>query len=101
MCEQARAQVQIVDDLTAWLDAARTQVNERHWSGTVASILTDLIEWPVITSRFIQDKYSVSAPTAKSVLDRLLDIQVLEVTSRRGTARVYTARGVITAVERL
>jgi Fic family protein len=101
MCEQARAQVRIVDELAAWLDDARTQVNDRHWSGTVASILTDLIEWPIITSRFIQDKYEVSAPTAKSVLDRLLELGVLEQHTRRGATRIYEARGVIEAVDRL
>lgn len=101
ICEQARSQVRIVDELTIWLEQARAQVNDKHWSGTVANILTDLIEWPVITSRFIQDKYDVSAPTAKSVLDRLVDIGVLQVGQRRGATRLFEAPGVMDAVESL
>lgn len=101
ICEQARAHVAVVEKLMTWLAEVRQQLNERHWSGTVASICEDLVDWPVVSSRFIQDKYEVSAPTAKSAIDRLIEIGVLHEMTGKTYGRVYGAAAVIEAVESL
>ncbi|MGH3368069.1 MAG: Fic family protein, partial [Nocardioidaceae bacterium] len=77
ICEQCHQSVAVVDQLNNWLADVRAMLNERHWSGTVANICEDLVDWPVIRSSFVQRKYNVSAPTAKSAIDRLMEIGVL------------------------
>ena len=99
--DQSRASVAVVDSLNQWMSNVRQKFNERHWSGTVASICEDLVDWPVISSPFVQKKYGVSAPTAKSAIDRLCEIGVLEDMSQKSYRRVYGAMGVIRAVESL
>jgi Fic family protein len=99
VCEQSRASVAAVDTLMQWLAGVRSELNDRHWSGVVATIVEDLIDWPVITAPFVQSKYSVTAPTAKSAIDRLLEIGVLKEMTGRSYRRVYGAPDVIEAVE--
>jgi Fic family protein len=99
VCEQSRAAVAVVDTLNRWMADVRQKLNERHWSGTVATICEDLIDWPVITSTFVQRKYGVTAPTAKSAIDRLCEIGVLKELTGRAYRRTYGATDVIRAVE--
>jgi cell filamentation protein, protein adenylyltransferase len=101
LCDQSIACVSVVDSLNRWLSSTRQTLIERHWTGTVANILEDLVTWPVISSVFVQAKYGVSAPTAKSVIDRLVEIGVLHEISGRPYRRRYAAGDVINAVERL
>lgn len=101
LCEQARAHVAVVETLLGWLAGVRQELSERHWSGTVLSIVEDLVDWPVITSAFVQQKYGVSPPTAKSAIDRLCEIGVLAEITGRTYNRAFGARAVIDAVERL
>ena len=101
ICDQSRASVAVVDSLNRWMATVRQSLNERHWIGTVASICEDLVDWPIITSPFVQEKYDVSAPTAKSAIDRLCEIGVLEEISQKSYRRLYGAMGVIRAVESL
>lgn len=101
LCEQARAHVAVVETLLDWLVGIRQILNERHWSGTVSSIVEDLIDWPVITSSFVQEKYGVSPPTAKSAIDRLVEMGVLTEITGRTYNRAFGAKAVMEAVERL
>ncbi|GIM63152.1 cell division protein Fic [Planomonospora venezuelensis] len=101
LCEQARAHVAVVESLMTWLSEVRQQLSERHWTGTVVSIVEDLVDWPVITAPFVQRKYQVSAPTAKSAIDRLCEIGVLHELTGRSYNRSFGARAVMEAVERL
>jgi Fic family protein len=101
ICEQSRASVAVVDTLNRWLADVRQKLNDRHWTGTVSSICEDLIDWPVISSPFVQRKYGVTAPTAKSAIDRLCEIGVIEEMTGRSYRRVYGALEVIKAVEAL
>ncbi|WP_344204330.1 Fic family protein [Aeromicrobium alkaliterrae] len=98
---QADAAVAVVDKLMTWLANVRADLNERHWTGTVASICEDLIDWPVISNRFVQDRYGVSGPTAKSAIDRLVQIGVLRETSGRAYNRTYAASRVMQIVEEM
>jgi Fic family protein len=101
LCEQSLACVRVVDSLNHWLSSTRQTVIERHWTGTVVNILEDLVTWPVINSAFVQHKYGVSAPTAKSVIDRLIEIGVLHRISGPGHRRRYAAHDIVDAVESL
>lgn len=93
--------VGIVDRLNVWVVGVRQALNERGWHGTIASLVEDLIDWPVITASFVQDKYGVSAPTAKSTIDRLCEIAVLHELTGRSYRRVFGATDVMNAVEAL
>lgn len=99
--DQAESAVRVVDELNSWLSDTRREVNDRHWSGTVLSIVEDLVKWPVITSTFVQSNYGVSAPTAKSAIDRLQEMGALEELTGGKYRRVYGATAVMKAVESL
>ncbi|MCA0331518.1 MAG: Fic family protein [Candidatus Nanopelagicales bacterium] len=99
--EQAMLSVGIVDRLNIWVAGVRQTLNERGWHGTIASLVDDLIDWPVISASFVQDKYGVSAPTAKSTIDRLCEIGVLHELTGRSYRRVFGATDVMNAVEDL
>ena len=99
--DQAIACVRVVNELNEWMTATRQTLNDRHWSGTVINILDDIATWPVITSPSVQGKYNVSAPTAKSAIDRLVEIGVLKRVAGENYLRRYMAPDVIAAVERL
>jgi Fic family protein len=101
ICEQAKRAVDVVDQLMHWLSEARQTLNAKHWSGLIVDILEDLIDWPVISMPFVQAKYEVSAPTAKSAVDRLIEVGIL---SQLGTAsyrRMFGATAVIDMVDAL
>lgn len=101
MGTQSLAAVDVVESLNEWLLGVRQELNERHWSGVIANVVEDLVNWPVITSPWVQTKYGVSAPTAKSAIDRLVALGVLEETEERRHPRVYRAKAVIRAVDSL
>lgn len=101
LCEQAKAHVAVVESLMTWLASVRQILAEKHWTGTVVSIVEDLVDWPVINSAFVQQKYGVSAPTANSAIDRLVQIDVLEELTGKSYNRVFGATTVMAAVERL
>lgn len=96
---QAQSSVAVVGELMRWLGASRQLLNERHWSGVVATVLENLIDWPIITMPFVAEKYNVSAPTAKSVVDRLVEVGILRELTGRSYRRVFGASDVLRAVE--
>ncbi|HZN15465.1 MAG TPA: Fic family protein [Acidimicrobiales bacterium] len=98
---QADAHVAVAQRLLDWISDVRADLHERHWSGTVAKLADALIEWPVISARWVQDRYEVSAPTAKSAIDRLVEIGVLHEMSGRRYRRVFGAADVMSAVDEL
>jgi Fic family protein len=101
LCEQALALIKVAEDLVRWLDVVRSELHRRQWGGTIFRLAEDLIDWPVITMRFAADKYEVSVPTAKSAIDRLVEIGVLEELTGRSYGRVFGASKVISLVESL
>jgi Fic family protein len=99
LCEQSQALVRAAGNLVQWLEGVRVALNERHWSGVIARVAADLIDWPIVTARFISDHYEVSAPTAKNVLDRLVEIGVLTEMTGKSYGRRFAARDVMALVE--
>lgn len=99
--EQARKSVEVVNELNSWLSGARQQLIERHWTGVIASVLEELIDWPVVKASWIQERHSVSAPTANGAIQRLVEIEVLNELTGRSYGRVYGATHVIRAVDAL
>lgn len=101
ICEQSKAAVDAVEHLNRWSTEVRATMAEKHWSGTVISLFENLIDWPVITSAFVQETYDVSAPTAKSAIDRLVEIGVLRDLTGGAYRRVYGAVEVMKTVDAL
>jgi Fic family protein len=101
IAEQAEAHVGVADQLLEWLSTVRDTLNARRWSGTIVSLAQDLIDWPLVTLMFTAKKYGVSVPTAKSAIDRLVDIGVLREMTGRTYNRVFGASNVIELVESL
>lgn len=101
ICEQARKSVEVVNQLNTWLAAARQQLIERHWTGVIANVLEDLIDWPVVKAPWVQKRFSVSAPTANGAIQRLVELEILEEMTGKTYGRMYGAPGVIRAVDSL
>lgn len=99
--EQCDAHVRVAQELFEWITKVRHQLNDRRWGGVIVRLADDLINWPIITSRFAKDKYGISGPTAKSAIDRLLEIGVIEEITGKNYGRVYAAQDVIRLVESL
>lgn len=99
ICEQAERSVNAAVELMDWLESVRRDLSDRHWSGTILTIVGALIDWPVITMSFAAQKFGVSVPTAKSAIDRLVDIGVLKERTGRSYGRVYGAHEVMRIVE--
>lgn len=99
LCEQSERSVRASQELLGWLADIRTQLSERHWTGLIHDLATDLIEWPIITLMFTAKKYDRSVPTAKSAIDRLASIDVLTEMTGRSYGRVFAARKVMAIVE--
>lgn len=51
--EQARKSVEVVNELNNWLAAARQQLIDRRWTGLIANLLEELIDWPVVKASWI------------------------------------------------
>lgn len=62
-------------------------------------LIDDLFEWPATTSRRVQDRLVVSAPTARSAIDRLVNLGMLIEATGRERHRVYLAPEIIEIVE--
>jgi Fic family protein len=99
--DQADAHVTVAQRILEWLTEVRKSLNEHRWSGTIVQLVNDLIDWPVITLMFTAQKYEVSVPTAKSAIDRLVELGVLEEMTGKTYNRVFGARAVIDLVESL
>ena len=99
LCEQSERSVEASQQLLSWLSEVQGSLSERHWSGLIHDLATDLIEWPIITLMFTARKYGKSVPTAKSAIDRLASIGVLEETTGRTYGRIFAARRVMDIVE--
>lgn len=101
ICEQAQRAVTVVDELMSWLASTRQALNARHWSGLIVDILENLADWPIITVPWVSTTYGVSTPTAKSAVDRLVELDVLKQLNERAYRRVFGATRVMDLVESL
>jgi Fic family protein len=99
--DQCEAHVAVAQQLLDWMNLVRLELHERRWGGVILKIAEDLIEWPIVTNRWAIDKYGVSAPTAKSAVDRLVQIEVLHEMTGRTYRRVFGAQKVMDLVESL
>ncbi len=99
--DQCAAHVEITGRLMDWLADVRDKLHASRWGGVIHRIVEGLIEWPVITHAFAAEKYGVSVPAAKSAIDRLVRIGVLQELTGRSYRRVFGAVDVINAVESL
>jgi Fic family protein len=62
-------------------------------------LIDDLFEWPATTSRRVQERLDVSAPTARNTIERLVGLGMLIEATGRGRNRVYLAPEIIDVVE--
>lgn len=99
VCNQALASVHTVELLNRWMATTRSALNDRHWHGTIAKIVDALVDWPFIDINFVKANFDVSGPTAKSAVDRLVEIGILKESSGRKYRMMYAAQDVVDIVE--
>lgn len=97
--EQADSTIKAADYLLRWRRDLLTDIAGQKWSGVISQLAGDLVEWPIITSRSVQDKYDVSAPTAKSAIDRLVDLGAISELTGRSYGRSFGATEIMAALE--
>lgn len=96
---QAESTIDAADHLLRWRRDLLTDIADRKWSGVISQLAGDLVEWPIVTSRSVQDKYDVSAPTAKSALDRLVDLGAITELTGRTYGRSFGATQIMKTLE--
>jgi Fic family protein len=101
LIEQCDRHVEVARQIISWLEGLRTELNDRHWTGTIGSLAADLIAWPVVTNSTVQTRYGCTAPTAQKAIDRLVELEVLTELTGGNYARVWGARPVMELVESL
>lgn len=101
VASQSDAHVQVATKLIDWQNEVKAMLFERNWSGVIAQVADRLVEWPILTNPTIMKEFDVSAPTAKSVTDRLLEIGVIEVLGNSSYRRAFGATAVMGLVESL
>lgn len=99
--EQCDAHVAVAQQLLDWMTSIRTQLHERHWGGVITKIAEHLIDWPIVTARFVVDEFKVSNPTAQHAIDRLVEIGALREMTGRNYRRIFGATDVMRIVEGL
>jgi Fic family protein len=99
--DQCAAHVAVAQRLLDWVNDLRQKLHDRRWGGVVARLSEDLIDWPIVDTRWVMDKYDVSRPTAKHAIDRLVEIEVLYEMTGKAYRRVYGAKRVMQLVESL
>ena len=98
---QCEAHVDVAQRLVTWQSELRSELSQRRWSGVIVQLAEILIEWPIVTNRLVQNRFDVSAPTAKSATDRLRDLGVLKELTGRSYGQVFGATEVMELVESL
>lgn len=98
---QCDAHVAVAQQLLEWMNDVRQKIQGRRWGGVVMRIAEDLIEWPMVSNRWVMEKYQVSGPTAKSAIDRLVEIGVLHEMTGRSYRRVFGAQSIMKLVDSL
>jgi len=99
--EQCESHVAVAEQLMEWIRLVRLELQTRRWGGVIVQLAEDLVVWPVVTMTFTAQKYNVSTPTAKSAIDRLVEIGVLTEMTGRNYRRVFGATSVMALVESL
>ena len=93
--EQPERHLGTAQQIFDWHRGTVDMLHARRWSGTIVNIVERLVEWPVITNRFVQDEYGVSPSTAKNAVDRLVETGVLEERTGRAEGRIFGATEVM------
>jgi Fic family protein len=91
--------------------AAESEAVQRDWADRVAGFRSDsgvhralplLAEQPVVTARYLAQALDVSGVTARTVVDRLVDVGVLEPSGGRfRRSEVYQASALLRMMDRL
>ena len=99
--DQCDAHVEVAQTLLDWLAESRQALADHRWTGLIAKIVEDLIDWPVITARSVVEHYEVSAPSAHHAIDRLVEVGILKELTGRSYGRRFGAVRVMELVESL
>ncbi|MDQ7908363.1 Fic family protein [Phytohabitans sp. ZYX-F-186] len=99
--EQSGSLISNTGLLLDWLRDARTEVNDRRWSGAIHRLVEDLIEWPIVTVAAVAARYDVTTMNAARMVKHLVEIDVLKEMTGRSYGRIFGATKVIEIVERM
>jgi cell filamentation protein, protein adenylyltransferase len=99
--EQCESHVDVAKQLLDWLDTARHRLHERRWTGLIFQLTEQLVDWPIVSSSWVQAAHGVTAPTAQSAISRLEEIGVLKELTGGNYRRMYGATEVMRLVESL
>ena len=99
--EQCDAHVDVARRLFDWITDLRRQIHERRWGGVITNVSEALIEWPVLSAGWVQERFNVGFDAAQYAIDRLVALDVLVEMTGRSYGRIYGARPVMDIVESL
>jgi Fic family protein len=96
---QANDAIRRSQQLLALQRTYQARVHGTRSSVLTAHLIDDLFEWPATTSRRVRERLEVSGPTARSTIERLVDLGMLVEATGRERHRVYLAPEIIDVVE--
>jgi Fic family protein len=99
--EQCDSHVLVAKELLGWIQDLRRKLSDRHWTGTIADLSEKLIDWPIVTNRWVVETQRVSAPTAQRAIDRLVELGALKELTGGRYGRVYGAIELMNLVDSL
>ena len=99
--EQCLAHVEVAQRLLDWTTNLRAQLDDRRWGGVITKLAEQLIDWPVVTGRWVVETFNVTLPTAQNAIDRLMNLGVLTEMTGSNYNRVYGAKEVMDLVDSL
>jgi Fic family protein len=90
---------QLVDDLAAQVDAARSALGALRPQAAAWQVLPQLVAQPVVGSRFLVQRLGLNAVTAQRALQQLVDAGVLVERSGRQRNRVWVHEGILDVLD--
>ena len=98
--DQAADGVQRAKELLAWRDRTLAALRAAAARGTVLSVVDQLMELPVVTSRSIVDRQGVSTGAAMRSIARLVELGIVREITGRSYAKVYAAEELLALFDR-
>lgn len=89
-----------IAELLAVRDSFIDTLNTARATGTVLQLANDLIGYPIVSVRDVQNLYGVAYPTANNVIAKLVSLGILEEITGREYARLFRCPAVYDVIAR-
>ncbi len=97
--KQTTMTIQNINKLLELKDRYKNQLGDMRVGSKSILLLDHLIENPFVTIPYVRNKLSTSYPGAKNIVQRLMEIGILEETTVKHKSKVFVAREIFNVLE--